>query len=270
MLFFARTRHNYDSYVDWWTLVEHSGFPSVFVDQIQLDNPDHIYVVSPMNGEFTAHLDWAIPKHCRIIHWNLERPGDKSLAEFIADNQRLVGAGMVDEVVVSDRRLAHDTGFRYLPLGGHPALGRPGTELKVYDFTHLMCYSYNRSKTGLFNYIKPLTTFNEFSIGPNGWGELRDYVLRRTRFMLNVHQDTYLYMEPVRFLLATMYGLPIVTQECYDPYPYEVVEFPLGYMHNVMQQAMSIYPYLLERAERQRELMTTELSFRRVVEEALL
>jgi len=39
--------------------------------------------------------------------------------------------------------------------------------------------------------------------------------------MLNVHQDDDNYFEPLRFCIAISSGLPIITETCSNPFPYE-------------------------------------------------
>lgn len=265
---FAQTRHTYDSYTDYWRLVELSGFPIVYVDEMNLQDPLATYIVSPMNGEFEAHLDWSKGKNCVIYHWNLERPGGSGdLKQYISSNKRHIEEGKVDAVVVSDKQLAKDTGFHYVPLGGHEDLGTPGTGAKPFDFIHLMCYSYRRASTGLFNYITPHTTFNGFRIAPNGWGEKRHNALQASRFMLNIHQDDSKYIEPLRFVLAACYGLPIITEEVTDPYPYarHVTQFSLSEWEEVMKRALRDFHTNTD-GQWMRARMTRELTFRKGLE----
>lgn len=267
---FCRTRHEYDSYTDYWRLVELSGFPIVWVDQMELEDRTKTYIVSPMNGEFLHHINWERDKQCTIIHWNLERPGEHGLNGYIKGNREYIEAGMVDTVVVSDRQLAQDTGFHYVPLGIHEGLGTPGNGIKVYDFIHLMCYSYKRSQTGLFNYITPREHWRGFNIAPNGWGEARRNALQSSRFMLNVHQDEWFYMEPLRFVLAAAYGLPILSEKLEDPYPYmRVRQFDLVNMEEAMHEALVNQEQAAEAALYMRERMLTDFTFRHSLESFL-
>lgn len=266
---FVRTRHEYDSYTDYWKLVELSGFPTCYVDEMNLHDSDATYIVSPMNGEFTAHLDWSGGKECVVYLWNLERPGGSgNFEQYVAGNLRYVHDDMVDVVLVSDRKLAKDSGFWYMPLGGHPLLGDPGDREKVHDYIHLMCYSLRRAGTGLFNYTTPWHKWYGFDIAPNGWGQERHIALQESKFMLNVHQDDTLYLEPLRFVLAAAYGLPIVTEQLADPYPYtgHVHQFDMETMSQIMHYALGYYEESKAHGEWMRNRMTKDLTFRHCLE----
>lgn len=220
MTTFVKTRHIYDSYTDFWKLVELSGYSTVYVDEIQLDNPDQQYILSPMNGEFTAHIDWRIPKRCEILHWNLERPsGSGGILQYKVAGTSLIDQGKLDGVIVSDKALSFATGFKYVRLGSHVGLGHPSTYIhKEYQASHMSCYSNTRGF--LFEYPNSRTDVYGLNIGPNCWGEQRHDVLMKTLYMLNVHQDGMNYMEPLRFALAAAYGLPIITEPLFNMTPY--------------------------------------------------
>lgn len=207
-IIFAQPRTQYDSYTDYRHLVELSNFPTVFVDEIDLQS-DNLYIVSPMNGEFDAHIDWKVTRNCAIYHWNLERPGNGTLTDFKGHNNRRVREGKVDKVLLSDKLLARLTQSTYMPLGSHERLGTPCEE-KVYDYIHLMCYSPRR---GLFyQYPHSVTDIAGMKIAPNSWGAERHAALQHSKMLVNVHQDNHIYMEPLRFALAAAYALPIVSE----------------------------------------------------------
>jgi hypothetical protein len=44
-IIFARTRWNYESYVDYWDLVELSNFPIVWLDEMDLSKIGTTYIV---------------------------------------------------------------------------------------------------------------------------------------------------------------------------------------------------------------------------------
>lgn len=216
-IIFAKTRHKYDPYVDFWNLVEFSGFPLVYVDEMDLYNSDNIYITAPCNGDWEAHIQNHTDHTAKLIHWNLERPGEGTVESYATDGKKTIERRLFDEIIVSDRQLAADTGFTYVPLGSHAKLGQPADD-KRFDVTHLMCYSPRRAF--LFDYLTPLTNYNGMSIAPNGWGEQRHKSLQQSRFMLSIHQDEHKYIEPLRFALAVAYGLPIIVEESYDSFPY--------------------------------------------------
>src|SRR5690242_6857119 len=78
-ILFCRTRYFYHSYQDLWKLVELSGFPSCYIDEIDL-RADKIFIVPTINGEFRGHIQNQLaslngePKRAKIIWCNCERP----------------------------------------------------------------------------------------------------------------------------------------------------------------------------------------------------
>ena len=151
-----------------------------------------------------------------------ERPGEDGIQGYIDGNRQYVDAGHLDGVIVSDRQLAEDVRFKFVPLGSHTGLGAPGhldARLAGYDLIHLCCYSLHRSF--LFKTPEVIRdTIMGLIVADNGWGEDRHIRLMDSRFMLNIHQDEYAYIEPLRFSLAAAYGLPILSEYCFDVWPY--------------------------------------------------
>ena len=219
---FARTRWNYDSYTDYWKLVELSGFPIVWLDEMDLSKLGTTYIVSPMNGEFTPYMEQNKGRVSEVLLWNLERPGDDGVQGYINGNRKYMDAGHLDGVIVSDKQLADDSGFKFVPLGSHHKLGTPGdldARLNGFDLIHLCCYSLHRSF--LFKTPEePRDNISGLTVAANGWGNERHVRLMSSRFMLNIHQDEFPYIEPLRFSLAAAYGLPILSEHCAETYPY--------------------------------------------------
>ncbi len=209
---FAKTRHHYDSYGDFWDLVELARFETCYTDEIKMDDYC-IYITAPMNGDTRAHLTNHIheERNAHIILWLLERPGseDGGVPNFGRVNRQLIVDRLIDEVWVSDRKLAEETSLRYVTLGSNYGLGEPG-DGKVFDFCHM-------------SYITPrrTTIYKHFmNIGPNSWGEERHNVLQKSYFAVNVHQDQFPFCEPLRIALFAAYGLPIISESIHDSHPY--------------------------------------------------
>ncbi len=90
--------------------------------------------------------------------------------------------------------------------------------------------------------------------------------------MLNVHQDTDMIMEPLRFALAAAYELPILTENLYEnsyPYIVGITHFPIGDIASAMLMAVRRYGVLLSGAKELRELVTGPYSFRRCIKRYL-
>jgi hypothetical protein len=272
-LLFAKTRWHYDSYSDFWTLVQLAGYSTCFVDEIDLTS-DETYIMAPMNGEWRPIVENHLRDHdnvnARVLLWNLERPGDTSWQEYRDGNQRLIDQGYISGVIVSDRKLAEQTGFTYIPIGIHPDFGYPGGLLgKEYDVIHLMCPNYRRGKWFDSNYNCMPEVYG-LSVAANGWGEERHRRMKMSRFMVNIHQDEHPYIEPLRFTLAAAYGIRIVSEASDDFYPYDVCG---GIIVSSMQEAWKTIKAYNEleyvRGLQFRDAMLENFGFRHCVERGL-
>lgn len=265
---FLLPRYQYDSYRDMISLINLSGFQTLFVDQ--LDVSEHgVYILIVMNGEFRPHMDNHIHKqrNAHIILWNLERPDGSagSVGHYGESNRQLIYSRYCDEIWVSDRRLAEETTLRFVPLGSDERLGQPGDGPKRYHFCHLS-YEVPRRQTIYKHFDRPF-------IGPNCWPPERDQVLQSSKFALNVHQDQHPFQEPLRFALFAAYGLPIISETIYDAYPWSE-EFMIfaGYDHLVRTLRETLgddYRKYREMGLRAREWMCKEHNFRKCVETAV-
>lgn len=260
---FLKTRHVYDSYMDFWSLVSLSNFPTMYVDEWR-PMMDGVFITCPMNGDFREHTKNYIdkPRGSHIILWCLERPSGSagSVGNYAAANRELIYQRFVDEVWVSDRRLADETNLRFVPLGSHEGLGSPG-DAKRYDFCHMSYITPRR--TGIYKH------FPEGSIGPNCWPPQRDEVLRSSRFALNVHQDQHPFQEPLRLALFAAYGLPVLSETIFDSFPWgEETMVTAGWdeLVRVMRHMLTTdYGPWQEMGLRARERMCGEFEFGKLV-----
>jgi len=262
---FARTRHPYDSYTDYWRLVELSGFATCYVDEMDLSREGAIYIVSPVNGEFRPHMEaHGAHRRARVIWWNLERPdaqGCPPLSSVLDDICRYV-----DSVWVSDRHYASlDPRQTFVVLGSHPDLGAPPAP-PAYDFTH-QSYVWGRRQA-------PIEALRRrWTEGPNAWGPARDHVLRTSRLMVNVHQTPAPVGEPLRFALAAAYHLPLVSETLADPFPLvESIDFravPIGEIPRAVEVLLAHGPAIRETGNLLHERLCMEWTFRRGIEEAI-
>lgn len=264
---FVRTRHVYESYRDLWRLIELSGFDTIYVDELDVSKSG-VYIVSPMQGEWRPHIDnqKGKPRNAHLILWNIERPSGSAgtVGQYAESNRDLIYKRHVDEVWVSDRRLADETQMRFVILGSDEGLGETSA-IKKYSFCH-MSYEVPR-RTNIFKHFAPEI------IGPNCWPPDRDKVLKESKFALNIHQDRHPFQEPLRFALFAAYGLPIVTETIYDSYPWSD-EFMLfaEYDHIVARLKEALageYDQWRDMGLRARERMTKQFRFRDMVIEAV-
>jgi hypothetical protein len=212
---FARTRHQYDSYIDFWSLVELSEFSTCFIDEIRIDEAK-CFIFTPWNGEVDPHLQAELSsgrdKKATLAWWCLERFDGMPVPYQDALEQ---AAAFVDEMWVSDRWISSfDERLKYVPLGSHPGLGNPRLD-PVYDFTH-QSYAWGRRQS-MYNTLRGMGLRE----GPSTWGDERDAVLRRSRLVLNLQQYPDPVTAPLRFALAAAYGLPAVSETIKDPHPLE-------------------------------------------------
>lgn len=243
MIVFARPRHNYQSYTDLWTLVEAGGFPLIYIDEIDPQDSDTVYIYSTPD---VSH-EWKDPK-ARIIFWLLEWYGDYWQRPGVA------------ETWVSNRTFAEIYGGRFVPLGSHPMLGNP-VKLEVqYDIAHMSYADIYRRRWLLDRLIE-----KHVKIAPNGWGEERDRTLRSTRAMLHIHQlADFPAVAPLRAAIAAAYALPLITENGWDLYPYEAI-------HGSYDQLLELIPESLKYgdfdyySQRIYETMCHELRFDKVV-----
>jgi len=268
-IIFVKTRHHYYSYTDFRKLTELSGFPMCFVDEVDVER-DAIYIISPMNGEWRPHINNQMDKlhNARLILWNLERPsGSGGVGSYARQCQQLIYDRHIDEVWVSDRRLAQETRTRFVVLGSDYGLSEPfvPNHEKKYDFVH-MSYEVPR-RSAVYNSF-PLDT-----IAPNCWPPERHEVLLSSKFALNIHQDGYPFQEPLRLALFAAYGLPILTETMYDSYPWAegyIIYNPYDGMEGRLRQMLeNDYGRWREFGLRARDRMCGDFQFGKMVRETL-
>lgn len=199
-IIFGRTHWNYDPYLDFWKLVELSGFKWQYLDEIDWDT-QQIVIATPANAEWTQI---PIRHKTRLIHWNLER----SLIDYppgeMASPQSPVQA---DEVWASDRAMAASIGAKYVFLGGHRTFGSVDQRSKQFDYITLMYWSGRRQ--GLRHALQSLSCGD----GPRGERHER---LMASRLMISAHQDDSPWIEPLRYTIAGCYALPHLAERSQD------------------------------------------------------
>jgi hypothetical protein len=285
---FAKPVHHYDSYTDFWRLVELSGFPVISVSDIDITEKK-IIITAPMNGDYQEHFvgnlahwqetgeitggqlkrqkDSGLFRLSHLIVWNLERPsGSGSVPEYALRSKSWIDNRFADEVWVSDAALADETMLRYVVLGSDYGLGEVGTE-KQYDFTHQSVIIPRRAN--IYKY------FGESQIGHNCWpwdNPSRDDVLKVSRFALNVHQDNYPFCEPLRLALFAACGLPVISENLTNGYPYGDTIHQIPY-HNLVDGLKGClnddYERWAEMGLRLRKLMCEDLQFGKMVRQAV-
>jgi len=270
---FARTRYEYQSYSDFWKLVELSGFKTCYVDQMDLE-AEEVFISAPVNGETRPHIFGRrellkTAQRAKIIVWLLEKPYDPASSLPIpAQIQNGVSEllSFADEAWISDRYVAScDPRYIYVEMGSHPELARGPKEAIQYDIAHMSCSVPRRDA------IYSQLLQRGVHLAPNAWGDQRDSILRRTRAMLNVHQDDTKVVEPLRMAIAAAYRLAYFTEECHDVYPLAAGvtchEAPYALLYNAIRNWMT--GDLAGMGERLYDRLCVKSNFRKGVMDAL-
>jgi len=88
--------------------------------------------------------------------------------------------------------------------------------------------------------------------------------------MLNIHQDLYRYVEPLRFALAAAYGLPVITEPLY---PYNFYERRIYTVAGFLQIENLVHRYdeinAYDFGMKFREYLTEKHTFRSLLEKYL-
>jgi hypothetical protein len=206
---FARTRHDYGSYADFWKLVELSGFPTCYVDEVDASDASKCYIATPLNGEWQQGWPGA---RATIIHWDLEwrTPEDYPDIPGVADTW------------CSDAWYANRINARYVMMGSHPSLARgtPPEPVTIYgndsilgsvlptdeyDVAFLAYMTYRRQYLWDRLPVQKSPT--------SAWGDARHYILTHTKAYLHIHQlDDVRTLPPLRLVVAAAYKLPFITE----------------------------------------------------------
>lgn len=210
MIIFAKTRHHYDSYVDFWQLVDLSSFATCYVDEIDFST-DHTYIFTPVNGEVLPHLqsESLKKKRATVIWWYLERFDASTVPVTDVLTQM---SPYVDRIWVSDLETCKAyPQLTYARFGSHPDLGNPPIVPPRFHFTH-QSYAWGRRKN-MYNKLKESGLLE----GPSSWGDERNSILRASRVMVNLQQYPAPVNAPIRFALAAAYHLPTVSETITQP-----------------------------------------------------
>lgn len=204
-IIFARTRHHYAPYDDFYRLAELSGYPIKYLSEIDWWDKTAT-IITPIK-----HPEWAtIPEDhfSRFIWWNLER-GIHDAPEM--DMSNTYTPPYVNEVWASDRAYAKHLGAKYVFLGGHRAFGSVDVLNKQYDIVTLMYLSGRRQPVA-----GELQGYRIADKEGGLWGEERHQRLMQSRLMVCAHQDEKPYCEPIRLMIAGCYALPVLSEDCDD------------------------------------------------------
>jgi hypothetical protein len=261
---FCRPRHEYQSYSDLYRLIQMSGYPLIYIDEI---NPfsDDVYIITILNGEWqdgwpgaTAQiilydLEWHLPTG-DLQQWNEEirRPG-------------------VARVWAADKWYAEKIGAEYVPLGSHPGLGN-GADVsgKMYDVA-LMAYLGPHRRAHVVHQLQDY----RLTLAPNAWGAERDEILIQSRAMVHIHQHGGVQtVAPQRWALAAAYKLPLISETVESWGVFDHTHMIVSDYGNLAECAQTWVrrnpPEVLQSyGEKLYQLLCVEHTFRKCVEAAL-
>ena len=207
-IIFAKPRHEYASYTDLYRLIELSGFPTCFIDEID-DASVNTYILTILNGE--VRDGGYLGSRARILLWDLEW----HLSTDGYFRQPFAAPPGV-EILAADKWYAEQIGARYVPMGSHPGLRTAGDSAshERYDIAYI----------GYINGVHRLERIRQqlvergVKVSPTGaWGEERHRILSNSTAYLHVHQwDNVPTIAPLRMVVAAAYGLPVITETVAD------------------------------------------------------
>lgn len=199
---FVCPRQHYPSYGDLWRLVELSGFERVFVDEIDLQDPEAIYIFVTPEG-----IPDCSDAKARTIFWQIEYAGDYT------DQPN---KGTVSEQWSSDPAHARAHDAKYVILGSNPGLIEgPLNGDREFDVT-MLAYMVAR-RAIIKKQLHRLTWPEDY---PGHDSQRRHEVLSKTRLMLHVHQHETPATAPLRYALAAAYHMPVIAEQVPDQGPY--------------------------------------------------
>jgi len=256
---FCKTRHQdigYQSYSDFWAMVQWAGYPIIYVDQLDPQS-DNTYIITPLNGEWID--GWKSPK-AKIIHWEFEWRTD-----WRAKVDEPEG---VAEVWAMDRWYAAQIGARYVPVGGDDRLNQS----PVY-------VSRPQNSIALLNYQTPrrqIITSQLQSLGINitavsgHWGVDRSIRLSNASAMVHVHQlDNMNTVAGLRWCIAAAHGLAMITETVHDrgifDYSY-MMQSDYVYLASFTKHCLADPRMLADYGRALHQLLCVDYTFRRSVD----
>jgi hypothetical protein len=268
---FVRSTARYDSYADFWKLVELSGFPSIPAVDVDLEKPGTL-IWPTMDMEFIDRLSKQPrgARGARVVFWNLERPDEKPDVDPLELFRRGMGEILewADEIWISDIGLSMaDSRLVYAVLGGHEGLHDETPAAETYDVAHLGILTPRR--TELLDKLRA----RGLRVSGNARGQERSQILSSSKLFLGIDRVEGLHVAaPLRWALGAAFGLPIVHEELKYPYPLVAGESLLAAPY---QELEAFVLQTLDRrdlvtvAEQAWQKLCRQWTFRKGVEDAL-
>lgn len=262
-VYFVRPHHQYDSYSDLWKLIELSGYPMIFYEEIDTAS-DNCYILTVLNGEINEN-GWGDNPHCEIVALDLEwRLKESSYAWPESD---LTVPKGVKRVWAADKWYAEKIGAQYVPLGSHPGLASRVTTSETWDVASLAY------RTGRRNEAFGQMERRGLTIAPNAWGEERSAILNVSAVVCHVHQhDKVPTVAPLRYAIAAAWHKPLISEAVWEPgiFGDAVLYAEFDYLAPYTETMVRRYQSLLQhKADELHDLLCQQNSFRSFIEAAL-
>jgi len=259
-IIFARTRHHYQSYTDYWRMVELSGFPTCYVDEIDPDS-DRTYIVTPDNDE-VRNAGWPDTPRAQIVLWDLEWRLEP-----------MAPVRGVRRYWHMDKFVADRIGVEYAPMGGHLGLREQKPSSGPWYDVAFLGYMVPRRQA----IAEKMRAHGAYISPSSAWGDERHNVLSRSHCYVHIHQlDDIQGVPALRLVVAAAYQLPFLSEYIDEPGKYRRVlgefmhsyrffeEEPLtwssGFMGWVQQNGSNEWALALH------EFLCYEFTFRKSVE----
>lgn len=271
-VYFVRMREMldgyYDGYRDYFRLVELSGYPVIWLDEVD-PTSDNVYILSPLNGSWEN--GWENPK-ARMILWDLEwrletgaHDWGKSLLKTPPGMSEVWASDQWYTGILQERAT---TPVKYVPLGSHPGLVEANAPAADHFDVTFQAYIWGRRNTMADRFMS-----KGLSIAPSKWNPDRDSLLKSTTALIHCHQwEGVNTVAPLRFAIAAAYGLPLISEQVQDRDLFDGTVLFSDYEAMPEYAATMTQRYqgeLQERGQALHELLCHEYSFRKCVEAAL-
>lgn len=251
-IYFCETEYHYQSYDDWYQLARLSGYEVIPIAQMDVLNPDHIYIVNHFGAVGMPGNEHEAK--ARIILWQLEWAKLENKEQYPSN---------ISEVWASDKWFAEYYGARYLLLGSHKDLSLTPPDPngnRGYDIA-LMMYRGPYRRGRIIGQLEEAGV----KIAPDGWDAERHATLLNSRCMLHIHQhDDVATVAPLRFAIAAAYKLTLISETCKDAGKFNSVIYQVGY-DDLVQRVQHLITVPLV-SERLYDFLCEENSFRKCVE----
>ena len=260
-VYFVQTRTVYDGYKDYFRLAELSGYPVIYLDEMDIES-DNVYIFTPLNGE--NNHGWKDPRATIILHdleWRLKE------SDYAWPESDLTIPPGVSRVWASDKWYAEKIGAQYVPLGSHPGLAGPATTEETFDVAPL---SY---RTGRRNAAFGAMIERGLTIAPNAWGDERDALLKASSCVVHVHQHERVpTVAPLRYAIAAAWHKPLISESVYDRGIFGdcVLYADFDALPDYTTLMVRRYPELLQaKADELHDTLCISSSFKSFIEKAL-